>query len=302
MMNTEIITQICRDVFSESPAAIHRFSEGIGNYVFCVEFTAGKYILRCNAEIGCYKETVYWMQKLRELHVPVPEVIACGRLRGYDYLFLSYLEGQDIGMVYTHLTAADKRTVAKEVVGIQNAVASLELEQDMQGWSWVTFVHDMLDRAEMRIAENGYFSINKVQLLRQEATKLYEYFSGIKSVAYLDDISSKNLLIHDGHVSGIIDIDWMGVGDRLTYVALTNMALMNLGYSTDYVFYILEEMNPSKIQRKAFLFYTLMYCVDFMGERGMTFLDKKVPVNPQIVDRLNGIFDALWKQWCDTTS
>lgn len=86
----------------------------------------------------------------------------------------------------------------------------------------------------------------------------------------------------------------------MTYVALTNMALLNLGYDTDYVKYILEEMQVSDVQRKAFLFYTIMYCVDFMGERGMQFMDKTIEVNGQIVDRLNKIYDTLWYEWCNT--
>lgn len=107
-------------------------------------------------------------------------------------------------------------------------------------------------------------------------------------------------MIYRGRISGIIDIDWMGMGDKLTYVALTNMALLNLGYDTDYVKYILEEMQVSDVQRKAFLFYTIMYCVDFMGERGMQFMDKTIEVNGQIVDRLNKIYDTLWYEWCNT--
>lgn len=96
---------------------------------------------------------------------------------------------------------------------------------------------------------------------------------------------------------GIIDIDWMGIGDKLTYIALTNMALLNLEYDTDYVKYILEEMQVDDIQKKAFLFYTLMFCVDFMGERGTQFMDKTVEVNEQIIDRLNRIYDQLWDEW-----
>ena len=38
-------------------------------------------------------------------------------------------------------------------------------------------------------------------------------------------------------------------------------------------------------------------CVDFMGERGMQFLDKVVPVNETVVRRLNGIFDVLMDEW-----
>lgn len=70
-------------------------------------------------------------------------------------------------------------------------------------------------------------------------------------------------------ISGIIDIDWIGIGDKLTYVAMTNMALLNMECDTDYVKYILDEMLLNDIQKKAFLFYTLMFCVDFMGERGI---------------------------------
>ncbi len=40
---------------------------------------------------------------------------------------------------------------------------------------------------------------------------------------------------------GIIDIDRMGIGDKLMYVALMNMALLNMEYDTDYVKYILKE-------------------------------------------------------------
>lgn len=51
------------------------------------------------------------------------------------------------------------------------------------------------------------------------------------------------------------------------------------------------------MEKKAFLFYTLMYCVDFMGERGMQFMDKAVEVNETIFDRLKGIYDRLWEKF-----
>ena len=110
------------------------------------------------------------------------------------------------------------------------------------------------------------------------------YFTNVHPIVYLDDISSKNLLIHNGQLSGIIDVDWMGIGDRLTFVALTYMALLNMECDMDYVDYILEEMQVNDEQRNAFLFYSLMYCVDFMGERGMQFMDQKIAVNDGIVD------------------
>lgn len=111
------------------------------------------------------------------------------------------------------------------------------------------------------------------------------------------DISTKNLLIYEGNVSGIIDIDWMGFGDMLTFVALTRVSLLNMDLDTKYIDYLLDEIRPNTIEYKAFIFYCLIYCVDFMGERGMQFLDKTIPVNENIIERLNDIFDFLMEEW-----
>ena len=297
MMNEKMISKLCLEYFAEEPQAVERCAVGQGNYVYIAECNNTKYVVRCSAENYAYDTSICLLQKLATIDVPVPKVITKGQYDEYEYLILSYIEGKDIGIVYEQLTDEDKRAIAKDIVHIQNRVAILELEDVEPDWSWVTFINYVLERSAERITQNGYFDVEKVGRLRNQMRQLEEYFSGIKPVAYLDDISSKNLLIHSGRISGIIDIDWIGIGDKLTFVALTYMALMNLEYDTDYVEYILDEMQISDVERKAFLFYTLMYCVDFMGERGMQFMDKQVDVNEQIVARLNGIYDKLWCEW-----
>lgn len=125
------------------------------------------------------------------------------------------------------------------------------------------------------------------------------YIFSIRPITYLDDISTKNLLIQNGHVSGVIDIDWIGIGDILTFVALTKVALLNMDFDTKYVDYLIDELNPSAEQYQALIFYCLLFCVDFMGERGNQFLDKIVPVNQQIIDRLNRLYDEFMVQWAE---
>ncbi len=297
-MHKDLISQLCITHFAELPQTISRCAQGIGNYVYCVQCAGATYIFRCSAQPNAYKDTVLWLEKLAAQGVPVPHVLAQGQSQGYDYLILSYIEGEDLGVVYPRLTKTQKRDIAKAVVAIQEQVAMVELENLEADWSWHTFIWEMLERAQNRIAKNGHFDQEKVARLHRAVNRLDAYFSSVKPIAYLDDISSKNLLIHQGKVSGVIDIDWIGIGDKLTYLALTNMALLDLGYDTDYVEAILDEMGVDDEQRQAFLFYTLMYCVDFMGERGMTFMDKQVAVSPEIIHKLNGLYDRLWSQWC----
>lgn len=301
-MDEKIIVQICLECFGKKPETIERCAVGQGNYVYIVECVGcsvsdGKYVIRCSEEHNAYVDTIVWLKKLSAIAIPVPEVILVGYLGAYEYLILTYVEGKDLGLVYPQLKAEDKRTIAKEIVQIQERVSTLELNDVPPDWSWSWFIDDMLERARARIVQNGYFNAEKVDMLTEQAVQLDAYFVGIKPTAYLDDVSTKNLLIHNGSISGIIDIDWIGMGDKLTYAVLTYMALLNMEYDTDYVTYILEEMHVSDMEKRAFLFYALMYCVDFMGERGMQFMDKKVEVNEQVIDRLNKIYGELWERW-----
>lgn len=296
-MNKNIISQLCIQCLSEAPRSVERCAVGQGNYVFIVECSKTKYVVRLSSERSAYDSTVYWLEQLASIEIPVPKIISKGRFGEFEYLILSYFEGKDIGLVYPQLSDNEKKEIAKEIVHIQNQVAALRLENVGPQWSWKSFIDDMLERAKKRIATNGYFEVEKVDRLWKSAEKLDKYFLSIEPIAYLDDVSTKNLLIHNGRISGIIDIDWIGIGDKLTYVAMTNMALLNMECDTDYVKYILDEMLLNDIQKKAFLFYTLMFCVDFMGERGMQFMDKFVEINEQIIDRLNCIYDMLWAEW-----
>lgn len=305
-MGEETIVRLCSECLAEIPKNIIRCAVGHGNYVYIVELADRKVVIRCSEETGAYKDTVYWLEKLETIDIPVPRVLGKGTFEGYEYLILTYFEGQDIGLVYTRLTDEEKREIAKTVVEIQNKVSALQLENIPADWTWkASYVEDRLNRAKERIVANGcYFEPEKVDRLMEVSKKpeLAEYFASVKPIAYLDDISTKNLLIHEGRVTGVIDIDWMGEGDKLTFAAMTKMALMNMGCDTDYVTYLLDEMHLNEVEKKAFAFYTLLYCVDFMGERGMWFMDKQVPVSDEIVETMNGIYEKLWRDYEQMTS
>lgn len=293
-MHDRLISELCQKYLLQIPQNIQRCSIGQGNYVYIVTCDAEKYVFRFTTECAAYESTVHWLKELASLDIPVPKVVHQGTHDKYSCLILTYIKGEDIGFIYPTLSSKDKKAIAKEIVSIQSQVSTLTLQNIPKDWHWRSFVCELLERAEVRILQNGYFDVERVKRLWEQMEVLSDYFDTIQPVAYLDDISSKNLLIHNGNISGIIDVDWIGMGDKLTYVALTNMALLNLEYDTDYVSYILEEMHLSKTQQSAFLFYTLLYCVDFMGERGMQFNGKTVEVNSQIIDRLNRIYDTLW--------
>ena len=284
------------DVTKKDVVQIDRCSVGIGNYVFVVSTAAEKFILRCSKEKDAYKDTVYWLDKLSVCEIPIPTILSEGKYKDYSYLVLSYICGDDIGSVYYKLNDSEKKQIAKEVVAIQRKIPRMDVQVDEE-WTWNVFIGEMLDRAEERIKTKHYFDVNKIHIIKKLQQEIQGYLDQVQPIPYLDDISTKNLLIYEGKVSGIIDIDWMGFGDMLTFVAMTKVALLNMDLDTKYIDYLMDEIHPNKIEYKAFVFYCLVYCVDFMGERGMQFLDKAIPVNGSIIKRLNDIFDILMEEW-----
>ncbi len=275
---------------------IERCSVGIANYVFAVSTATEKFILRCSKDEDAYKATVYWLSKLSVCEIPIPIVISKGTYKDYSYLILSHIPGDDIGNVYDVLSDSEKSQIAKQVVEIQRRVSSIDIPTGT-AWTWNSFIDEQLNRANERIKRKRYFDTEKIHTIKKIRQEIKEYLDAVRPTPYLDDISTKNLLIYEGKVSGIIDIDWLGLGDMLTFVALTKVALLNMDLDTRYIDYLLNEIHPNTIEYKAFVFYCLLYCIDFMGERGMQFLDKKIPVNGSIIKRLNDIFDILMEEW-----
>lgn len=162
-MDEKIIYRLCLDYFGETPKLIKRCMVGQANYVYIVDLEEIKYVFRFTLECGGYKNTIYWLERLAEIDVPVPKVIKQGKTGQFEYLILSYCEGKDIGLIYPRLNDADKRMIAKEIVDIQNKVATLKLDDVDEGWSWNAFINYMLDRAKLRIEENGYFDAERVE-------------------------------------------------------------------------------------------------------------------------------------------
>ncbi|MBR6627574.1 MAG: phosphotransferase [Lachnospiraceae bacterium] len=296
-MNTDTISLLFEKHLHQLPKSIKRCAVGIGNQVYVVECGNNNYIFRCSEENNAYENTIYWLNELAAIDIPIPKVLFHGKHETYWYLVLNYIEGEDIGLVYSDLTKEEKKNIAEDVMEIQRKVSGLQIKHSKNDWSWKSVLDELLDRADLRITQNGYFHSEKVTQLKDKMYLLDEYFSNVKPVAYLDDISTKNLLILNGQVSGVIDIDWMGEGDNLTFIAMTYIALKNMDCETDYVEFLLEKRGCTELEKKAFLFYSLMFCVDFMGERGMQFGDKVIEVNENVIYRLNRIYDDLWEEF-----
>ncbi|GJM42549.1 MAG: hypothetical protein DHS20C20_28310 [Ardenticatenaceae bacterium] len=125
-----------------------------------------------------------------------------------------------------------------------------------------------------------------------EAHRLY--FEQIKPVPFLDDTTTKNVMVHNGKLSGIVDVDEVCFGDPLLTVALTRMSLLQGQHELNYIEYWKSFIEPDLNQEAALDIYTAMYCVIFMGEIGQKFnKDSPSPVDPDRIRLYEQILDEL---------
>lgn len=86
---------------------MERCAVGQGNYVYIVECNGIEYVVRCSAESGAYDTSIFWLEELALIDVPVPKVIAKGKYNEYEYLIFVSHRGQ--GYWYCLRTAYGRR-------------------------------------------------------------------------------------------------------------------------------------------------------------------------------------------------
>ena len=281
-MYLETVTQICNDVFHAKPTEIIRNTVGLAGYVYTVVFNDTKYVIKISDDKNLILGSTYWLNKVKDLDIPAPCVIAENLVNAPYYFVMSFIPGKDLGLVYSSLLKSEKKIIAKKIIGFQKEIkklpmakgfGSLNSYEDSENIcsSWEESLLNDINRAEEAIINNGIFSVEYVLKLKKIVPYFKEYFNSIKPEPFLDDITTKNVLIHEGKLSGIIDLDWISFGDEVLFLGLVTMALLSMKADLDYADYLKDEMNLNEMQERALKFYVLIFCVIFMSEKGMCF-------------------------------
>lgn len=307
-MYLETVNKICDDVFNGKPTEIIRNTVGLAGYVYTVVFNDTKYVIKISDDKNLIIGSTYWLNKVKDLDIPTPCVIAENMSNAPYYFVMSFIPGKDLGLVYSSLLKSEKKIIAKKIIGFQKEIkklpmakgfGSLNSYEDSENIcsSWEESLLNDINRAEEGIIKNGIFSVEYVMKLKKIMPYFKEYFNSIKPVPFLDDITTKNVLIHEGKLSGIIDLDWISFGDEVLFLGLVTMALLSMKADLDYADYLKDEMNLNELQERALKFYVLMFCVIFMSEKGMCF-NQTEPMKVSEEDKmlLQEIFNRYYEE------
>lgn len=230
--------------------------------------------------------------------VPLPALLGHGQSNGFPYMVLERLPGDDLAVKYTGLDAGQKRAIAAEVMRVQELVGRLpegagygfvRLPQGPYRTSWADVIDQSIGRSRSRIQAAGVVDPRNIQLLEQRASQFSSYFSRVRPVPFLDDTTTKNVLVLDGVFTGIVDVDWICFGDPLLTVGLTRTSLLSRQYDLVYTDQWCDLLAATAEQRAVVRFYTALFCLDFLSELGHSFNRDAVSPSPSFVSRMEGL-------------
>ena len=298
MVNQDTKIDVAIKILSEElnifPTVVKRFTNGYCHSVYYVETEKEQFVLRVSTSEWHYRGSLQWLPLLGNLGISVPKILKHGHYGEVFYALITYINGTDLGDIYHTLNDTQKREIAMELAAIQQKVAVLSIEPTDMYICPPADVGRKTAYCRERIEQNKVFDAAVCDKVAEIFNTHNNYFGEIEPVAFLDDISTKNVLVYNGKLSGIVDVDEMGYGDPLSVIGLTNMALLAMDTDTKYIDFWLDAINASETQRKIVTLYTLLYCIDFMSERGTCFgNDNVVPVNQKEVELFSSIFNKL---------
>ncbi len=289
--------------------AIQRFSTGLCHHVYDVTTEDGRRIvarLATSASADQLAGGVYWHERLRAVGAPLPALLRAdlGPAGGFPYMLLERLPGKDLGDAYTEMTSLQRQSLAAEIVAVQRNVARLPRavgygfarSYDDPGLhaSWLDVVLADVERSRTRIAATGVVPLALAARTRRAVMEIAGYLRAVAPIAFLDDTTTKNVLVDGGVLSGIVDTDAVCFGDPLFTLALTRMALLAHDLDSEYADYWRDLLALDDDQRRALTVYTAVFCLGFMSEVGQRF-NRAAPlaVDSAYLRRLGVIFDEL---------
>lgn len=307
------VADIVQGAMGESVLAVERFSTGACHFVYDVTTEARRnFVVRIAkpANKGFLTGAAYWYRLLKPRGVPLPNILYSdieAVSSPFPYMILERLPGVDLGIVYPQLSKDEKKLLAVEVSRIQETAGTLPLgkgygfvgsyEDDSFLKAWIDVLYSSLARSRKRIQTIGAVDSRHVDRVAEKIAKYEGYFSQVKPRCFLDDTTTRNVIVNGGKLSGIVDVDFVCFGDNLFPIALTRMSLLNTGFDLDYIDFWCDAAGVTERQREVLQFYTALFCVDFMGELGQTFNQESAQaIKAQDIERLSGILDVLLNQ------
>jgi aminoglycoside phosphotransferase (APT) family kinase protein len=279
----DMIDTITNFHFHESPIKISRIAIGICNEVYCVSLKNKEIIVRLSPIEKYLRGSHVHIPEFKSLGIKVPDILAedySQLLIPFCYQIQNKIKGQDLGQVIASLTHEELKTIAREVATIFRKVKTLPVthqygviwggDNDVSD-SWSERMKIWLEESIERGRATGVMD-NDIEHIAKHLNERYNtYFESVKPTMYYGDICSKNLMIHEGIFSGLVDLDGLTQGDFLEALGRIKLSWYGTIYGEFYSACIMDELALDAQHRGLVTMYALLNQISWACENGIQF-------------------------------
>lgn len=277
------IEKIIAKHFNVKPKKNSRMRSGICNEVYLVALADKEVVIRLNKQkrflLGSHK----YIPLFKSRHIRVPEILAedySKTFSPYAYHILSKIEGQDIDKVIDSLTDDELKKIATEISNVFNQLRTVPTngkfgvrwgdDNDLQD-SWTAEISRMSNVVMGWGKETGILDDELEGILDYINHEYKTYFDSVRSILYFGDMSSKNVMIHQGKFNGLVDLDSLAQGDYLETIGRIKASWYGTHWGQVYAEAIMNEQKLDKEQRKLVTMYALLNRTYWTLENGKQF-------------------------------
>jgi len=233
-----------------TPLHATRMTFGHSSITFDVTLPDRHIIVRTNTRSTVFAHTTRNLTTLAALGLPVPTILAADLTQShypFAYLILPKIPGRDLRYELPTMSPQQMTRVAEQIVAYQRLVATLPpgkafgwapLGEPGQYASWWDLLQAELASRKQNPPTSPYTEL--VARLSQAIDRCAPYLHAVPPICFLDDVTTKNVIIENGELQGLIDFDVVCYGDPLFQIGLTATAVIaDIGPSA---FYYVEEL------------------------------------------------------------
>ena len=239
------------EILDVDPDRLIHQSFGHGSITFELLDATQPVIIKTSDRIGEFHHTEYHLTQLRAKDIPVPEIVEHRHTEELDILILHKLPGRDLLYELPSMSNQQLGRLAEQIVEIQRKVASFPqgngfgwtpmlvpgrfktwielLERDIRALSAAPGGSDELGQGAQRAAYRAK--------LRTAIESQRAYLEAVQPTCFLDDLTTKNVIMLNGELQGIVDLDSVCYGDFLYWLALTETVIV-LDFGGDRLHYV----------------------------------------------------------------
>lgn len=280
----DIVKSIIMFCFKQIPTSIQRIKIGISNEVYVVALKEKEVIVRMNLEKKYLMGSHDHIPKLKRLGIHVPAILAEDYEKAqfpFAYQIQSKIEGQDLGDVIHTLTESQLTILATEIASIFEKIQTIPSnhqfglmwgggDNDLSD-SWTQRMKIWIDESIMRGKKTGIMDNDLINL----ANKLYEenkaYFDSVTPITYFGDMCSKNVMIQNGVLKGLVDLDGLTQGDPLEAIGRIKLSWYGTTYGKLYTDTVMSALHLDNDARRQVTVYALINQMSWMCENGIQF-------------------------------